>query len=439
MRKMFCGNFSERIGKKLSLDDVDGRLFIKALDVWCGRKDCQEVEIGEVPLLASVADRFQMTEVTSVLEEALIGQLSLEVCGDVLVWSGQCGMQQLEAHAIATAAKRLEEFAKTEGFARMGEEALAKVVDDDRLVAMREEAVWEAVVGWMEGGAGVGRGREVVGKIRFPLMAEDYLRDRLVEAARKDDQEWMAGVVAEALRAKAALREGAVVEFDLLGRKALEDRVGLGVRWEDYREGGELRLGDHDDYVMAIAACEGWMCSGSQDLPGSIQVWSRATGEHARTLLPDANEEDVGPDEGVLALAVWEGRLISGHERTLRTDANELEDDEEADGSVLSLAVWEGRLISGHESGRLRVWNVATGECGQVLAQIQIQTFELARIQSLNRRVCAARSSRATTRPSVRWPCGDRDSRAAPAAGPSRCGRWRQAILGRASGSWPAK
>ena len=29
--------------------------------------------------------------------------------------------------------------------------------------------------------------------------------------------------------------------------------------------------------------------------------------------------------------------------------------------------MWEGRLISGHESGKLRVWNVATGECGQVL------------------------------------------------------------------------
>ncbi len=256
------------------------------------------------------------------------------------------------------------------GFARTGEEALAKVVDDDRLVAIREEAVWEAVVGWMEGGAGVRRGREVVGKIRFPLMAEDYLRDRVVEAVRKDDQEWMADLVAEALRAKASRREGAAFDLELLGRKALEDRVGLGVRWEEYREGGELRLGDHDDQVMAIAACEGWMCSGSQDLPGTIRVWSRATGEHVRNLLPDADVEDVAEYEGVLALAVWEGRLISGH-----------------------------------ESGKLRVWNVATGECSQVLLaqiQIQIQMFELACAQILNRRACTARSSRATTWPSVR-------------------------------------
>jgi hypothetical protein len=73
--KMLCGNFSESKRKKLKIDDVDGRAFIWALDVWCGRKDWQEVELGEVPLLVSVADRFQMTEVTSVLEEALLRQL----------------------------------------------------------------------------------------------------------------------------------------------------------------------------------------------------------------------------------------------------------------------------------------------------------------------------------------------------------------------------
>ncbi len=29
---------------------------------------------------------------------------------------------------------------------------------------------------------------------------------------------------------------------------------------------------------------------------------------------------------------------------------------------ALSLAVWEGELISGHGSGRIRVWDVASGE-----------------------------------------------------------------------------
>jgi hypothetical protein len=323
---MLCGNFSESTGKKLQLNDVDGTIFVKVLDVWCGRDDCQEVALAELPLLAIVADRFQMTEVTSVLEEAVMGKLSLDMIGDVLAWSGRCGMRQLEAGALEMAATRFEEFAMTEGFARMGEEALTIVVDDDRLVARNEEAVWEAVVGWMWGGA---RGRGVVSKIRFALMDAEYLRDRVAESVCQEHKEWMAGVVLEALRAKAARREGAVFESELLGRKALEDRVGLGVRWEEYREGGELRLGGHDRDVWAMVACDGRMCSGSWD--GSIRVWSRASGEHVRTLQAD-EEDDVLYEIGVYALVVWEDRLISGH-----------------------------------GSGKMRVWDVATGECCQVL------------------------------------------------------------------------
>ena len=104
------------------------------------------MEVGEVPSLASVADRFQMTEVTSVLEEALMGQLSVDMCGGALMWSGRCGMQQLESKALEMAAKRFEEFAVTDEFAQMGEEGLTMVVGDDRLTARSEEAVWEAVV-----------------------------------------------------------------------------------------------------------------------------------------------------------------------------------------------------------------------------------------------------------------------------------------------------
>ncbi len=45
--------------------------------------------------------------------------------------------------------------------------------------------------------------------------------------------------MADALRAKTARREGAAFEFELLGWMALEDRVGLDVRWEEYK----VRLG----------------------------------------------------------------------------------------------------------------------------------------------------------------------------------------------------
>ena len=67
-----------------------------------GRGDCQEVGLSEVQQLACVADQFQMTmtEVTSVLEEALMGQLSVEACVEVLMMGGMCGMLRLEAKVL---------------------------------------------------------------------------------------------------------------------------------------------------------------------------------------------------------------------------------------------------------------------------------------------------------------------------------------------------
>ena len=125
---MLCGSFSESKEKKLRLDDVEISAFTKTLDVWCGRADGQEMELHELQQLASVADRFQITEVTSALEEAVMGQLRLEACGEVLTWSGGCGMLRLEAAALQMAAERFEEFARTAGFMRMGEEELERVV-----------------------------------------------------------------------------------------------------------------------------------------------------------------------------------------------------------------------------------------------------------------------------------------------------------------------
>ncbi len=86
-------------------------------------------EEGLVPQLASVADRFQMTEATSVLEEALTGKAQrgrVRGRSDVerTVRDATAGGRSLEM-----AAKRFEEFEQTAGFARMGEEALMMVMD----------------------------------------------------------------------------------------------------------------------------------------------------------------------------------------------------------------------------------------------------------------------------------------------------------------------
>ncbi len=173
------------------LNGVDKNVFTDALDVWCGGKGCQEVALAELLLLSSVADWFQMTELTSMLEEAAMERLSLDMIGDVLAWSGQFGMLQLEAQALEMVAYRFQEFAQTEGFAQMGEEALTIVLGDDRLTARNEEAVWEAVVGWMRGGAQGCSVQSLVGKIRFPLMDEGYLRDRVAESVCQEHTEWM--------------------------------------------------------------------------------------------------------------------------------------------------------------------------------------------------------------------------------------------------------
>jgi WD40 repeat protein len=133
--------------------------------------------------------------------------------------------------------------------------------------------------------------------------------------------------VEEALRAKAAIRDGVRMDVRLLGPKAMVGRVWRGVKWQDYVgmvDGGGRRLRGHTGNIWAIAACEGRICSGSWD--GTIRIWNRASLEVERTL-----------QAGGGALQVY------------------------------SLVVWEGHVIGGYVDGQLRVWSLATGECEQVL------------------------------------------------------------------------
>jgi hypothetical protein len=320
---MLCGNFIERGVKKLKLQDVDKVHFCRALDMRCGT--CVEMDLGEVRELASVADRFQMTAIP--LDEILTRHLNLRICGEVLSWSGQHGLRQSEAAARKLATERFEELAKTDGFMKMDEEALGGLLEDDRLISRNEEGGMggcdgvEEVGGWAGARALACVEDPVSADGAFIMMEEWYLRSRVAGMAPAEDAEWMECVVEEALRAKAAHRDGSAFEFELLGPNSLDDRVGLGVLWADYAAGGEHRLKGHSSVVLAVAECEGRVCSGAYD--GSIRVWSW-TGEAT-----DAPERWLGP----------EGR----------------------GDRIYALSAWEGRLISGHESGKLRAWNVVTG------------------------------------------------------------------------------
>ncbi len=129
----------------------------------------------------------------------------------------------------------------------------------------------------------------------------------------------------------AAGQGGTTEELQLLGQKGGGESGGAGVRWEEYIEGGELRFRGHRDSVTAIVECDGRICSGSDY--GSTRVWSRASGEHERTLQGDTGEED---EKRTLQEDEDEGDGVIALERTLQEDADEL-------GGERALAVWEGR------------------------------------------------------------------------------------------------
>jgi WD40 repeat protein len=185
-------------------------------------------------------------------------------------------------------------------------------------------------------------------------------------------------VVVEALLAKATLLHGECLEIELLGPRTLVHRVGLGVKWWEYADGGGRRLQGHTEHVMAIAECEGRVCSGSWD--GSIRVRSVMGG---MAEVPERNLVPVG-----------------------------------ANDSVRSLSVWQDRLISGHASGKLRAWNAVTGTCEHVLEGHSTAVMALA--------VCGSRLASGSYDHSIKvW--------AMRAAGPWTCER---TLLGHISWVW---
>ena len=152
LHKMICGSFSECMAPRLELEDVDGAAYSDVLDLWCGKEGLGDKSLDCIMAMANVADRLGMTEVGMALEEAITGQLSVDVCGDVLMGSMRLGLGRVEAGARVLALERFEEVAGTEGFMRMDEGVVGSLLDDDELSVSREEALLEAVVGWMKGG-----------------------------------------------------------------------------------------------------------------------------------------------------------------------------------------------------------------------------------------------------------------------------------------------
>ena len=308
------------------MEDVDATAFEQILNLWCG-KEVRAEQLGDVMVMASVADRLEMLEVCAALETAIIGELRPEVCAEVLMSSRRLGLGQVEEAAWGMAVRRFDEVCRTAGFMGLDEETVGKLLEEDGLGVVKEEEAFEGLVGWMKCNRDAGggpRGRELLGSIRFGVMEERYLEEQARGMLPEEHRERIEGLVGEALRAKAAVRTKPTVEVGQLGAKALTRRRGRGVDWGRYCDvGGGRRLQGHSGEVLALAECEGRMCSGSAD--GSIRVWRLDTLEEERVLLSEGYES-------------------------------------EEDDDVNALAVWEGQLISGDGSGRVRVWDVSTGE-----------------------------------------------------------------------------
>ena len=359
LHKMICGGFSEGATRRLLLEEVDGGAFEELLNLWSGKEGRAEQELGDVLVMASVADRLEMLDVSAVLEAAIIGELHGEVCAEMVMMSRRLGLRQVEAAAWGMAVERFVEVSGTAGFTGLDEETVGKLLEEDMLGVAKEEEAFEGLVAWMKGGPGGGlRGRELLGKIRLCFMEQDYLEEKARMMLPEEYREWVEGLVGEALRVKAAVRAKAAVELGQLGAKALTRRRGWGVEWGRYSEGaGGRRLKGHTHGVRALAVCDGRMCSGSAD--GSIRAWSLGTLEAERVLLGKESE-------GVYALAVWEGQLISGHEsgKVRVWDVGTGERRRELDGraaSVRSLCVVGSRLAVGLSHESIKVWAMGPG------------------------------------------------------------------------------
>ena len=397
LQKMICGHFSESVAEQLVLHDVDEKSFRQVLNLWCG-KDEVVGDLKNALALAAVADRFDVVVVKEAVEDMIKSQLDVESCADLLMWSDIYGLRVVEDDARKMILDRFDEVAKTEGFKRIDANMLRSILDEDSLFVSQEEGALEGLLAWMKGRGRGQLGLGLLKSIRFGLMREEYLRRLAKESFKGKLAKWVKPLVREALMAKSA--QNGAIELMHLGPKALNPRLGGGVRWERYADGGQMMLSGHHHEVQTVAFCDARVYSGCAY--GFIRVWNRATLEHERTL---DNKDQVN------ALAVWEGLVISGHGDgymavwSIATGKRKWEvqghDDEVKalktvgsllvsaswDGSVKvwamqadsegpwqckktlmegriavsALETWEGKVMGGADDGVIWVWDAETG------------------------------------------------------------------------------
>ena len=99
LHRALCGSFRESEARRVELEEVDPVCFQHVLDLWCGMDGVEIDGVRQLLQTAHVAERFQVGELTWALEEAVLGQLSVDTCAEILGECGCLGLVRAEAAA----------------------------------------------------------------------------------------------------------------------------------------------------------------------------------------------------------------------------------------------------------------------------------------------------------------------------------------------------
>ena len=166
LQKMLCGGFRESSTRRLELEDVNDEIFAEVLEFWCGKKLSDNEDVEHLLALAGIADRFQIGEIATSLEDYVVERLlRTSTCADVLATGAALGLRRAEAAARRMALERFDEVAATAGFLRLDEDTTYSILSHDALGAASEESALEAAAWWIAGGGG-GGGAPAGGAVR---------------------------------------------------------------------------------------------------------------------------------------------------------------------------------------------------------------------------------------------------------------------------------
>ena len=233
LQKMLCGGFRESSTRRLELEDVNDEIFAEVLEFWCGKKLSDNEDVEHLLALAGIADRFQIGEIATSLEDYVVERLlRTSTCADVLATGAALGLRRAEAAARRMALERFDEVAATAGFLRLDEDTTYSILSHDALGAASEESALEAAAWWIAAGEG---GVGLLRAVRFGLLGEQWFgsagtaRERLPARVAS----WVDLLLEEARQAKAVAAAGCTGAAGrgpvLLGPKALIPRTRRGL------------------------------------------------------------------------------------------------------------------------------------------------------------------------------------------------------------------